>query len=520
MKLEEVVYANLLRIAQADGNIAASEATMLERYRVALGVTRRSADELADVRDLPCPSELTESRTERMHIIEMMIRIAHADGQLTLRERRWLERLAVSLEIGPIELANILVRAVGEKSLRRSIFVSRGIGAIVVCGLLLVVWIVQSGLHHSFDERLNGATETTTRRETELLGRIEKLEADLLEADSARAERDAEKVRETRRAMKRSEASLAARLQQLEAQRARTPASAQKSKAAQTNANAVIADLRRELAQVRSINAVFQDIEREFARSVLLIYSRYELVKGRHRVRRWTKGTGFFISRTGYIVTAKHVVQNWLFSAEALRMKQQGYRLDTSRYLLAAWPAGKIVKQEDNHLDLDTAFHTLNNSLRVFKLAPDKMVLTDRRLSDGSRYTGRFHALDHHDIAILEAEVHGEVTPAMLAPNGHRMSKLDPVMVLGFPGSISVRESRRAETAPSLGEIRKIEDSIFVTAPIVPGNSGGPLIDSRGYVIGIASASYGASTVGGCIPIRHAISLLPVSVLRQLRRRR
>ena len=58
--------------------------------------------------------------------------------------------------------------------------------------------------------------------------------------------------------------------------------------------------------------------------------------------------------------------------------------------------------------------------------------------------------------------------------------------------------------------------SIFVSAPIVAGNSGGPLIDAKGYVIGVASASYGASTVGGCIPIRHAISLLPAHVVQQL----
>jgi S1-C subfamily serine protease len=203
-----------------------------------------------------------------------------------------------------------------------------------------------------------------------------------------------------------------------------------------------------------------------------------------------------------------------------LKLQEQGFRVDTSNFLLAAWPTGKVVKLENNNLNLDTAYHTRNRSLTVFKLAPDRMVRTSRKLSNGTRYSGRFHALDHHDLAILKAEVRSRVTPAVLAPNRYRLSKLDPVMVLGFPGSISVRETRRAETAPSLGEIRKIEESIFVSAPIVPGNSGGPLIDSRGYVVGIASASYGASTVGGCIPIRHAVDLMPASMVRRLRRQR
>jgi S1-C subfamily serine protease len=67
-----------------------------------------------------------------------------------------------------------------------------------------------------------------------------------------------------------------------------------------------------------------------------------------------------------------------------------------------------------------------------------------------------------------------------------------------------------AETSGSRGDVRKFETSILISAPIIGGNSGGPVFNERGFVIGVSTRTIrGAETFGFCIPIRDAIKLLP-----------
>ena len=63
----------------------------------------------------------------------------------------------------------------------------------------------------------------------------------------------------------------------------------------------------------------------------------------------------------------------------------------------------------------------------------------------------------------------------------------------------------------SLTSIYKVVDAIQIDAPITHGNSGGPLFDARGRVIGInaqiRSESGGAEGVGFAVPINAAQAL-------------
>jgi hypothetical protein len=62
----------------------------------------------------------------------------------------------------------------------------------------------------------------------------------------------------------------------------------------------------------------------------------------------------------------------------------------------------------------------------------------------------------------------------------------------------------------ALGEVSKIERSIMITAPVVPGNSGGPAVDRSGRVIGVATLTPG-SGLGICLRSRDFLELLPNS---------
>jgi S1-C subfamily serine protease len=241
---------------------------------------------------------------------------------------------------------------------------------------------------------------------------------------------------------------------------------------------------------------------------VLLLFARVELERDGERRPLSTWGTGFFASAAGHIVTNKHVVASWLFTGTAAEMIDEGFAVDEGSLLIAAWPAGAAVRTGEG-IDLASGWSTRLGTLQVVARTADVFAAAARRGSDGSRRRGRYHALDPSDLVILKADVAAPVQPLLLAGNADPVEKLDPVMVLGYPGNISCSESPIAVTSPSLGEVRKVETSIFVTAPIVPGNSGGPLLDGRGRVIGVAYASFGDATVGGCIPVRYVRELLP-----------
>ena len=48
----------------------------------------------------------------------------------------------------------------------------------------------------------------------------------------------------------------------------------------------------------------------------------------------------------------------------------------------------------------------------------------------------------------------------------------------------------------------------MVTAGVVGGNSGGPLVDRRGRVVGIITRVFkGTETLGSCLRIEHALQL-------------
>lgn len=108
----------------------------------------------------------------------------------------------------------------------------------------------------------------------------------------------------------------------------------------------------------------------------------------------------------------------------------------------------------------------------------------------------RFDRLD--DLAL----VHVSETLRSLVVAGARPKVGAPVMALGSPlglsGSISVG---------NVAAFRSIfgADYLQFTAPISPGNSGGPVVDSGGRVVGIATAKLGvegAESLGFAIPVQ------------------
>src|SRR3989338_1884047 len=159
---------------------------------------------------------------------------------------------------------------------------------------------------------------------------------------------------------------------------------------------------------------------------------------------------------------------------------------------------------------IDSSGYILTNAHVVWDVSAAKIKLSDGR-SLSAEVVGRDEIVD---LAILK--IVGASFPVVTFGNSASVAQGDEVFTLGYPfgleGDVSFKEgtiSRRI----SDGDATYLETS----AEIHPGNSGGPLVNKYGEVVGINSASYGQSikgitvgeTIKFAIPINVAKSILP-----------
>lgn len=166
------------------------------------------------------------------------------------------------------------------------------------------------------------------------------------------------------------------------------------------------------------------------------------------------QGSGFIIDREGHILTNYHVVDN----ASSVQ----------------------VTLHDDTILDAKVVGTDRENDLALLKVDPDEL----------------------GDIAPLPLGDSDNVKPGQMA------------VALGAPfgleGSITVGViSGVGRSIPGAAQ-RPITDMLQTDAAVNPGNSGGPLLNSKGEVIGINTAIEAASSgIGFAIPINTAKSLLP-----------
>jgi serine protease Do len=164
-----------------------------------------------------------------------------------------------------------------------------------------------------------------------------------------------------------------------------------------------------------------------------------------------------------------------------------------------------------------------------FLASPDGYVVTNHhvvagggqiivRLDRGTEHPARVVGTDPPtDLALLKIDTSG--LPFLPLGDSDRLQVAEPVMAIGNPfgldqtvttGIVSAKE-RFIGSGP-------YDDFIQTDASVNPGNSGGPLIDHRGAVVGINTAIF--SQTGGSVGIGFAIPInLAKTVLPQLRER-
>ncbi|MGV1099589.1 S1C family serine protease [Thiovibrio sp. JS02] len=239
-------------------------------------------------------------------------------------------------------------------------------------------------------------------------------------------------------------------------------------------------------------------------------------------------GSGFFISPDGYILTNRHVVRGDAASDKQAQANLAEFRKKLAEYRqVLAEEEGKIVRFQANLTQEWSLFHAQEKQAR----AGDKQLFAARRAALEERnltlqewqaaYQRKFdryrvqeqdcekqeHALRErqekfallnsfevvlvddrrliasfvtasaeHDLALLK--VSGYRTPFLQPGNSRNVAQGAPLYAIGSP--------LKMKNSVTSGVLSGFRDTLLQTnAEIYPGNSGGPLVNEQGEVIGV-----------------------------------
>jgi len=265
----------------------------------------------------------------------------------------------------------------------------------------------------------------------------------------------------------------------------------------------------------------------KYADSVAFLVTEYWLEAGDVRYyHNLTEGTAFLVDPDGYMLTGRHVACPWLedntlfATAEYLKLSDLTPRFGYRIYL---WFDGEkafnrvaSMMQNPELTDLyftDIAYSTeATPRLKIAGVAKTPSQ-TRQLLSSPLR----------DDFAVLKIESVPPGLPPLpleLEMDPQNISKLAPVIALGFPLGRRTQEDT-VNVSVTSGHVRRtFKNLIQVDASVHGGNSGGPIIDTHGKVIGIVAGvamdtSQGVMQpaapmwdIGMVLPIGKAVDLL------------
>jgi S1-C subfamily serine protease len=216
------------------------------------------------------------------------------------------------------------------------------------------------------------------------------------------------------------------------------------------------------------------------------------------------------------VVAARPILGNGFQPAQIYRSRSRGVVTLVSYFASPDGSAGQgsgfVVSSDGTIL---TSAHVITNvGQRSTSLSPARQVYVE--FGDGDRVGAKIIGFDpYDDVGVIRVDPSAHALQPVPLGDSSRLVVGQPVAAIGSPfgnaDSLSVGViSAVRRSIPSLTSRYNLLDAIQTDAPINHGNSGGPLFDARGRVIGInaqirsSGSSSGFEGVGFAVPIDSA----------------
>ncbi|MGD2125307.1 MAG: trypsin-like peptidase domain-containing protein [Desulfobacteraceae bacterium] len=242
----------------------------------------------------------------------------------------------------------------------------------------------------------------------------------------------------------------------------------------------------------RDLATALETYANQYAPSMAFLLVEYWLKSGEDKIyHNRAEGTAFLVDNDGYILTSRHVACPWLeditFFA-TVRQLRLGDVVPGFGYRMFLWfegekafnRAARMMESADltDLYFVDTAFSSETSPRISIAGTPKTTVRTKQALTSPFK----------DDFAVLKIDRLPEGVkplPLDLKMDPQEIPKLSRLITLGFPLG-SRTQAATINVSVTTGHVRRsFEDLLQVDASIYGGNSGGPVIDTSGKVIGI-----------------------------------
>lgn len=241
--------------------------------------------------------------------------------------------------------------------------------------------------------------------------------------------------------------------------------------------------------------AVFSEYADSYAGSVAFVMVEYsiktdDVVLYNQR----TEGTAFLVDKDGYLLTNRHVACPWLEDEEMYKVihylssTEQVPQFDYRIYL---WFEGTSAFNRLLDIGKSKEAEDVYDLMSAFRLDGEYSVEIAGVALSPARKDQIIKAPLRDDFAVLKINPVPEAIRALplARKRGTKdLKRLAPIMALGFPLGRNSQEDT-INVSVTRGHVRRTFENFFqVDSSIYKGNSGGPIIDEHGQVVGIVSA--------------------------------
>jgi hypothetical protein len=259
----------------------------------------------------------------------------------------------------------------------------------------------------------------------------------------------------------------------------------------------------------------------QYAASVAFVVVDYWLMQGDRRVyHNRAEGTAFLADDAGHLLTNRHVACPWLEDRRLMvligMLSQHPEKL-LFDYRIYLWFEGQRAFSRLPALSESNAVEDIYVTESAFGTHGPRRLWIAGVAPAPVKTRERLHAPLRDDFAVLKIDtIPPGLKPLPLAKrfSAGALPKLTPLMTLGFPlGSRTQAET--VNVSVTSGHVRRTFENMFqVDTSLHPGNSGGPFIDARGRVVGLATivaVGWAKAPVPVATPLSDIGLILPIT---------